>query len=711
MGACFGKQGSGVSRISPLSLKQRERLLVEFKDISAELVPERMIARTIDAILRLLPIERASVFIVDRAGGVLRTFNEVHGQGERPVSKTITIPIDKGIAGSVVGSAKVVIVDDAQGDSRFDSSVDRETGFHTRNLISVPVKLALQSGDGDTRRASSAGEDPEAKVEVVAVLQALNHASGHFSKHDVSVLEFIAMLLAGVLARSALIDEAVREKNKARALLKVAESVNSADTSKVKALRVMQAVLLGVDCERAAFVLVDEVHSEQVLFTLDSEAAGLRFPTSAGVTGAVIASADPIVIADAYADARFNKEADAATGFVTRDLVAVPVLRHGSGDAHGAGRRVIAVIEAVNSRRGALDEEVVELLQTIALQVADRLIPGLIQDMVEASSQDHGLDDSEVEKMRAMLSAEFATPKPSKALKRNATQGTLRKAAAAAEQPKQAMPSMLALRSTAAGKSKFAKAIGKALMKESTKPAPPEVVMTERPGQPPATDVTAPAAASVRRPSVTSWSLGGAFAPSKTMPSLPVLSVNELFTRPRGMSEDELISWDLDILAFDATELMQLTAAVFKQSGVLDTFGIPPESLAHFIAAIGGRYHPNPYHNFNHGVHVLLGSWLLARDELRYHNVEPLEPLHILALLVAAVGHDVDHPGLNNAFLCASNDTLAMRYNDLSVLENHHAATTFEILAEKRCNMLATITPEQRKEVSSTCTHLNAHTR
>ena len=123
---------------------------------------------------------------------------------------------------------------------------------------------------------------------------------------------------------------------------------------------------------------------------------------------------------------------------------------------------------------------------------------------------------------------------------------------------------------------------------------------------------------------------------------------------------------------------------------------------------------------------MLLGSWLLARDELRYrganasaadktelryHNVEPLEPLHILALLVAAVGHDVDHPGLNNAFLCASNDTLAMRYNDLSVLENHHAATTFEILAEKRCNMLATITPEQRKEVSSTCTHLNAHTR
>jgi len=35
------------------------------------------------------------------------------------------------------------------------------------------------------------------------------------------------------------------------------------------------------------------------------------------------------------------------------------------------------------------------------------------------------------------------------------------------------------------------------------------------------------------------------------------------------------------------------------------------------------------------------------------------------------------------------------------VLENHHAATTFEILAHPSCNMLRTITFEQRKEVRS----------
>lgn len=164
---------------------------------------------------------------------------------------------------------------------------------------------------------------------------------------------------------------------------------------------------------------------------------------------------------------------------------------------------------------------------------------------------------------------------------------------------------------------------------------------------------------------------------------------------------------------------------VFQESGVLSKFSIAPETLANFLAAIGSRYHANPYHNFNHGVHVLLASWLLAREEfgrsraesaksgqretqllsLRVsesmrdsHQVEPLSDMHVLALLVAAIGHDLDHPGLNNAFLVNSSSPLALRYNDQSVLENHHAATTFAVLGDPKCNVLAGLSDEQRKE-------------
>lgn len=57
-----------------------------------------------------------------------------------------------------------------------------------------------------------------------------------------------------------------------------------------------------------------------------------------------------------------------------------------------------------------------------------------------------------------------------------------------------------------------------------------------------------------------------------------------------------------------------------------------------------------------------------------------LRPSHALALLVAAIGHDVGHPGVNNAFLTALRAPLAQLYNDKSVLESFHCAAFSQIL-------------------------------
>jgi cAMP-specific phosphodiesterase 4 len=50
----------------------------------------------------------------------------------------------------------------------------------------------------------------------------------------------------------------------------------------------------------------------------------------------------------------------------------------------------------------------------------------------------------------------------------------------------------------------------------------------------------------------------------------------------------------------------------------------------------------------------------------------------IIGIIASAV-HDVDHPGNNNPFEVATQSRLAILYNDKSVLENHHIATTFMI--------------------------------
>jgi high affinity cGMP-specific 3',5'-cyclic phosphodiesterase 9 len=49
-------------------------------------------------------------------------------------------------------------------------------------------------------------------------------------------------------------------------------------------------------------------------------------------------------------------------------------------------------------------------------------------------------------------------------------------------------------------------------------------------------------------------------------------------------------------------------------------------------------------------------------------------------ILIAAISHDVDHPGNTNSYEINAGTKYAKLYNDNSVLENHHCTLTFELL-------------------------------
>ena len=60
-----------------------------------------------------------------------------------------------------------------------------------------------------------------------------------------------------------------------------------------------------------------------------------------------------------------------------------------------------------------------------------------------------------------------------------------------------------------------------------------------------------------------------------------------------------------------------------------------------------------------------------------------LDRMEEATILIAAISHDVDHPGRSSAFLSNSGNPLAILYNDLTVLESHHAAFTFKLTLSK----------------------------
>ena len=54
-------------------------------------------------------------------------------------------------------------------------------------------------------------------------------------------------------------------------------------------------------------------------------------------------------------------------------------------------------------------------------------------------------------------------------------------------------------------------------------------------------------------------------------------------------------------------------------------------------------------------------------------------------LMVAAVGHDIGHPGLTNQFLIESKNPLALKYDETSaVLETMHASLMLELVKSHR---------------------------
>lgn len=102
------------------------------------------------------------------------------------------------------------------------------------------------------------------------------------------------------------------------------------------------------------------------------------------------------------------------------------------------------------------------------------------------------------------------------------------------------------------------------------------------------------------------------------------------------------------------------------------------------------------YHNFRHVIDVmqavfyfllqigtlppLQGSANLKGPPKLSPITALLKPFDAMTLLISAIGHDVGHPGVNNAFLVALNAPLAQLYNDKSVLESFHCAAYSQIL-------------------------------
>ncbi|XP_061092655.1 high affinity cGMP-specific 3',5'-cyclic phosphodiesterase 9A isoform X3 [Conger conger] len=147
---------------------------------------------------------------------------------------------------------------------------------------------------------------------------------------------------------------------------------------------------------------------------------------------------------------------------------------------------------------------------------------------------------------------------------------------------------------------------------------------------------------------------------------------------------------------WEDTEIMVLLQVMYTDLDFISTFNIEVEVLQQFLYEVYRRYNNIPFHNFKHCFCVTQMMYgLIWLTDLR----TKMESIDLLIMLTSAVCHDLDHTGYNNAYQINARTELALRYNDISPLENHHCAVAFEILEKKESNIFRNLTTEQYKRI------------
>ena len=128
---------------------------------------------------------------------------------------------------------------------------------------------------------------------------------------------------------------------------------------------------------------------------------------------------------------------------------------------------------------------------------------------------------------------------------------------------------------------------------------------------------------------------------------LPRISRSISSLTGRDSINARISNWGLDPFEYTADELKDLLFAMFRNLNLIDLFEIDTGKLNIFLNEVEKGYQYNPYHNFEHGFVVAHVCYLfLTRTGLRAVT----ESYEVLAMLVAALCHDIDHPGHNNGF-------------------------------------------------------------
>jgi signal transduction histidine kinase len=187
-----------------------------------------------------------------------------------------------------------------------------------------------------------------------------------YSPEQVSLMKAIADQASGAIVKARLLEEAERRTRQLTLLNDVARSLTSTLALDRLLNQILESAVEILNCEAGSLLMPDEGTGDLVF----KAAAGpvstyfqeKRLPYGTGLVGKAFDSRLPVVVSDVRQTKEWFANLDQQTGFITHDLLVVPML---------VKERVIGVIEVINRKdKLPFSPDDVELLSAFASQAA-----------------------------------------------------------------------------------------------------------------------------------------------------------------------------------------------------------------------------------------------------------------------------------------------------------------------------------------------------
>jgi signal transduction histidine kinase len=152
---------------------------------------DRLLADIMEVSANVMNSAASSIMLIDEETDEL-VFEVSHGSGSEALrQQRLRIGLDEGIAGWVATHGQPIVVNDVTKDPRFSRRVDARTGFLTRSIAAVPLRV---------------------KGKIIGVLEVLNkHSEDGFDDEDLQLMSTIAAQAAIAIENARLL-RSVREE-------------------------------------------------------------------------------------------------------------------------------------------------------------------------------------------------------------------------------------------------------------------------------------------------------------------------------------------------------------------------------------------------------------------------------------------------------------------------------------------------------------------